>query len=243
MKISEYNQMMAHLTRPKDSSSTANINNKPINKISSGVKALAKSKAMAKRIREPKVRNVDFKLGDPVAYVNEIKDVYQHDPDVYEINNNLNKYRSANDQRLLNYVDGVKNNDPKTLKAIDDYSDKLHYDSVRGQFKKGNKVGALSDFKNDEKLFEPILDRLKVKGKTAPVPFKRTQLDKVLDFNLAENIKQISKGMAEYQQLLKDKEGIEQEQQTPRPARAREGGLDMEFTKEKLDEKQILKDL
>ena len=76
MKISEYNQMMAHLTRPKDSSSTANINNKPINKISSGVKALAKSKAMAKRIREPKVRNVDFKLGDPVAYVNEIKEVY-----------------------------------------------------------------------------------------------------------------------------------------------------------------------
>ena len=38
MKISEYNQMMAHLTRPKDSSSTANINNKPINKISSGLK-------------------------------------------------------------------------------------------------------------------------------------------------------------------------------------------------------------
>lgn len=173
MKISEYNQMMAHLTRPKDSSSTANINNKPINKISSGVKALAKSKAMAKRIREPKVRNVDFKLGDPVAYVNEIKDVYDNNPDVYEINNNLNKYRSANDQRLLNYVDGVKNNDPKTLKAIDDYSDKLHYDSVRGQFKKGNKVGALSDFKNDEKLFEPILDRLKVKGKRNQTPIQK----------------------------------------------------------------------
>ena len=125
MKISEYNQMMAHLTRPKDSSSTANINNKPINKISSGVKALAKSKAMAKRIREPKVRNVDFKLGDPVAYVNEIKEVYQDNPpDVYEINNNLNKYRSANDQRLLNYV-------------------------------------------------EPILDRLKVKGKRTQTPIQK----------------------------------------------------------------------
>ena len=106
--------------------------------------------------------------------MNEIKEVYQDNPpDVYEINNNLNKYRSANDQRLLNYVDGVKNNDPKTLKAIDDYSDKLHYDSVRGQFKKGNKVGALSDFKNDEKLFEPILDRLKVKGKRTQTPIQK----------------------------------------------------------------------
>ena len=205
MKISEYNQMMAHLTRPKDSSSTANINNKPINKISSGVKALAKSKAMAKRIREPKVRNVDFKLGDPVAYVNEIKDVYDNNPDVYEINNNLNKYRSANDQRLLNYVDGVKNNDPKTLKAIDDYSDKLHYDSVRGQFKKGNKVGALSDFKNDEKLFEPILDRLKVKGKRTQTPIQKKSVAR----EILKNFKPIEQD--KYLRDLKDIKDLQEQ--------------------------------
>lgn len=63
-------------------------------------------------------------------------------------------------------MDGVKRNDPKTLKAIDDYSEQLHYNSTLGQFVKGNKRGSLSDFKNDEKLFEPILDRLKAKGKT-----------------------------------------------------------------------------
>ena len=70
------------------------------------------------------------------------------------------------DDKLLRYVDGVKRNDPKTLKAIDDYSEQLHYNSTLGQFVKGNKRGSLSDFKNDVKPFEPILDRLKAKGKT-----------------------------------------------------------------------------
>ena len=63
MKIRELKQMESWLTKPSYKTATANINNKPLNKISSGVKALAKSKAMAKYIREPKVRDVDFGLG------------------------------------------------------------------------------------------------------------------------------------------------------------------------------------
>ena len=79
----------------------------------------------------------------------------------------------AKPMKILDYIDGFKNNDPKVYKAMSDHSDQLHYDSVRGQFKKGNKVGALSDFKNDEKLFEPILDRLKVKGKRTQTPIQK----------------------------------------------------------------------
>ena len=142
MKISEHKQMESWLTKPSNKTATANINNKPLNKISSGVKALAKSKAMAKYIREPIVRNVDFGLSDPVAYVNEIKDVYQHDPDVYEINDELNKFRASNDQ-LPTYKDVNLNN-------------------TTGKFKnkKTGKSAALSSVA-DEKIFEPILDRLK----------------------------------------------------------------------------------
>ena len=66
MKIREYNQVMAYLTRPgQDSnaltkSSTDNISK---SKTSSGVKSLAKNKALMKKLREPKVRDVDFGLG------------------------------------------------------------------------------------------------------------------------------------------------------------------------------------
>jgi hypothetical protein len=142
MKISEHKQTESWLTKPSNKTATANINNKPLNKISSGVKALAKSKAMAKYIREPIVRNVDFGLSDPVAYVNEIKDVYQHNPDVYEINDELNKFRASNDQ-LPTYKDVNLNN-------------------TTGKFKnkKTGKSAALSSVA-DEKIFEPILDRLK----------------------------------------------------------------------------------
>ena len=44
--------------------------------------------------------------------------------------------------------------------------------------KKGDKVGALSDFKNDEKLFEPILDRLKVKGKRTQTPIQKKSISR-----------------------------------------------------------------
>jgi len=142
MKIGEYKQMESWLTKPSNKASTANINNKPLNKISSGVKALAKSKALMKKLKEPEVRRVDFGLGDPVAYVNEIKDVYQHDPDVYEINDKLNKFRASNDQ-LPTYKD-------------------VNFNNTTGKFenKKTGKSGALSSVA-DKKIFEPILDRLK----------------------------------------------------------------------------------
>ena len=139
MKISEYNQMMSYLTRPgvkKSNSSTANINNNKSSKSASGDrKDLSKYKGIFRKpLQETSIESL---VPDNVSWAKET------------------------DDKLLKYIDGVKNNDPKTLKAIDDYSDQLHYDSVRGQFKKGNKVGALSDFKNDEKLFEPILDPTK----------------------------------------------------------------------------------
>lgn len=142
MKNSEYKQMESWLTKPSNKASTANINNKPLNKISSGVKALAKSKALMDRLKEPEVRRVDFGLGDPVAYVNEIKEVYQHDPDVYEINDKLNKFRASNDQ-LPTYKD-------------------VNFNNTTGKFenKKTGKSGALSSVA-DKKIFEPILDRLK----------------------------------------------------------------------------------
>ena len=142
MKVGEYKQMESWLTKPSNKASTANINNKPLNKISSGVKALAKSKALMKKLKEPEVRRVDFGLGDPVAYVNEIKDVYQHDPDVYEINDKLNKFRASNDQ-LPTYKD-------------------VNFNNTTGKFenKKTGKSGALSSVA-DKKIFEPILDRLK----------------------------------------------------------------------------------
>ena len=129
MKISEYNQMMSYLTRPgvkKSNSSTANINNNKSSKSASGDrKDLSKYKGIFRKpLQETSIESL---VPDNVSWAKET------------------------DDKLLKYIDGVKNNDPKTLKAIDDYSDQLHYDSVRGQFKKGNKVGALSDFKNDEK--------------------------------------------------------------------------------------------
>ena len=247
MKISEYNQMMKYLTRPKVRDVDFGLRNTNVeslvpdktNNSPAGVELPEVIEKYKKPKKTPLANNYSIEKTGLTPTTIKARPKIMPDPTSPSGFTGM----TPADDKLLRYVEGVKNNDPKTLKAIDDYSDQLHFDNVLGQFKKGNKVGALSDFKNDEKLFEPILDRLKVKGKTAPVPFKRTQLDKVLDFNLAENIKEISKGMAEYQQLIKNKEGIEQEQQTPRPARAREGGLDMEFTKEKLDEKQILKDL
>ena len=60
----------------------------------------------------------------------------------------LEKY---NDNRLTDYIDKFNADDPKIYKAMSDHSDQLHFDSVRGQFKKGDKVGALSDFKEQIK--------------------------------------------------------------------------------------------
>ena len=157
MKISEYNQMMGYLTRPgvkKSNSSTANINNNKSSKSASGDrKDLSKYKGVFRKpLQEASIESLvpDDRLS----------------------------WAKETDDKLLKYIDGVKNNDPKTLKAIDDYSDQLHYDSVRGQFKKGNKVGALSDFKNDEKLFEPILDRLKIKGKRSQTPIQKKSISR-----------------------------------------------------------------
>ena len=38
----------------------------------------AKNKALMKRLKEPEVRRVDFGLGDPVNYVQNISDIYDN---------------------------------------------------------------------------------------------------------------------------------------------------------------------
>ena len=183
MKISEYNQMMGYLTRPgvkKSNSSTANINNNKSSKSASGDrKDLSKYKGIFRKpLQETSIESL---VPDNVSWAKET------------------------DDKLLKYIDGVKNNDPKTLKAIDDYSDQLHYDSVRGQFKKGNKVGALSDFKNDEKLFEPILDRLKVKGKRSQTPIQKKSVAR----EILKNFKPIEQD--KYLRDLKDIKDLQEQ--------------------------------
>ena len=184
MKISEYNQMMGYLTRPgvkKSNSSTANINNNKSSKSASGDrKDLSKYKGVFRKpLQEASIESLvpDDRLS----------------------------WAKETDDKLLKYIDGVKNNDPKTLKAIDDYSDQLHYDSVRGQFKKGNKVGALSDFKNDEKLFEPILDRLKVKGKRSQTPIQKKSVAR----EILKNFKPIEQD--KYLRDLKDIKDLQEQ--------------------------------
>jgi len=184
MKISEYNQMMSYLTRPgvkKSNSSTANINNNKSSKSASGDrKDLSKYKGIFRKpLQETSVESLvpDDRLS----------------------------WAKETDDKLLKYIDGVKNNDPKTLKAIDDYSDQLHYDSVRGQFKKGNKVGALSDFKNDEKLFEPILGRLKSKGKRSQTPIQKKSVAR----EILKNFKPIEQD--KYLRDLKDIKDLQEQ--------------------------------
>ena len=145
MKISEYNQMMGYLTRPGVKKSNSSTANINNNKSSKSASGDRKDLSKYTGVFRKPLQEASIESLVP----------------------------DKSGEKLLRYIDGVKNNDPKTLKAIDDYSDQLHYDSVRGQFKKGNKVGALSDFKNDEKLFEPILDRLKVKGKRTQTPIQK----------------------------------------------------------------------
>ena len=181
MKISEYNQMMSYLTRPgvkKSNSSTANINNNKSSKSASGDrKDLSKYKGVFRKpLQEASIESLvpDDRLS----------------------------WAKETDDKLLKYIDGVKNNDPKTLKAIDDYSDQLHYDSVRGQFKKGNKVGAL---KNDEKLFEPILDRLKVKGKRSQTPIQKKSVAR----EILKNFKPIEQD--KYLRDLKDIKDLQEQ--------------------------------
>ena len=177
MKISEYNQMMGYLTRPGVKKSNSSTANINNNKSSKSASGDRKDLSKYKGVFRKPLQEASIESLVP----------------------------DKSGEKLLRYIDGVKNNDPKTLKAIDDYSDQLHYDSVRGQFKKGNKVGALSDFKNDEKLFEPILDRLKVKGKRSQTPIQKKSVAR----EILKNFKPIEQD--KYLRDLKDIKDLQEQ--------------------------------
>ena len=136
MKISKYNQVYAYLTRPGQDSNKAkpdNISsNKHTQKTSPGVKSLVKHNTMMKRVIE------DAKGKTPRVDFKLAEAGFESSiPDVNDISKRLNQFRRPDDQLPT-------------------------YDKDVGSFvdKKSGKRGALSNFKN-EKIFEPILDRLK----------------------------------------------------------------------------------
>ena len=66
------------------------------------------------------------------------------------------------EDRLLNYIENVKNDDPATMKMIAEYDpNAVKYNSAIGQFQKGDKVGPLSDFKDDLKKDDDLNERFK----------------------------------------------------------------------------------
>jgi len=71
----------------------------------------------------------------------------------------LEEYR---ENKLFKYIDNVKNDDPATMKMIAEYDpNAVKYNSALGQFQKGNKVGPLSDFKDDLKKDDDFNERFK----------------------------------------------------------------------------------
>jgi len=66
------------------------------------------------------------------------------------------------EDRLLNYIENVKNDDPATMKMIAEYDpNAVKFNSALGQFQKGNKIGPLSDFKDDLKKDDDFNERFK----------------------------------------------------------------------------------
>jgi len=98
----------------------------------------AKNKALMKRLKEPEVRRVDFGLRDPVAYVENIRDIYDN-----------------TDNKFINHpVKGViKENELKQFDSLD----RTTYPSDPIQQRK------LKNAKDDELLYSNIIPRLKAK--------------------------------------------------------------------------------
>ena len=93
-----------------------------------------KNKALIKRLKEPKIRNVDFGLGDPVNYVQNISDIYDNTDDKIKPFNNLDKttypsdpiqQRKLKDEKLFQNILPklkIKGNKIKGKKTKADYS-------------------------------------------------------------------------------------------------------------------------
>ena len=97
-----------------------------------------------------------------------------------------------------------------------------------------------SDPKQREKLFEPMLDRLQNKDPQKEAAKKKL---KAMDqLNLSDEISKISKEITQMEQMIKLRKEMNN---IPKPTinRAKENGLSLEFTKEKLANGKILKDL
>ena len=229
MKIKEYNQMMAYLTRE-----ARNPTPRVDFKLAETGRELSKDYADGRLVRPkknikdkfPKVmfdkstnkftamdpkdnKLVDeiYNSPDPTAAVKKlVKDTAP--PDVNTINKELNKYRRPDDQ-----IKTFDNLDPTTYP---------------------------SDPKQREKLFEPMLDRLQNKDPQKEAAKKKL---KAMDqLNLSDGISKISKEITQMEQMIKLRKEMNN---IPKPTinRAKENGLSLEFTKEKLANGKILKDL
>jgi len=118
----------------------------------------AKLKAVAKRLKETKRPNVDFRLADPVNYVQNISDIYDNTDNKF-INHPVHGPIKENQIKQFDSLDRTtypsdpiqqqKLKDQKLLRYIDD-------------FKKGN---TKKYEKAEEKLFQNILPKLKTKSK------------------------------------------------------------------------------
>tara|TARA_R100000149_G_scaffold57267_1_gene26249 strand:- start:3885 stop:4571 length:687 start_codon:yes stop_codon:yes gene_type:complete len=228
MKISEYRQMMAYLTREarnptprvdmKLRETGAEISKgyadgrlvRPKNLKDKFPKVMfdkSKNKFTAMEPKDDKLVDQIYNSPDPTAAVKKlVKDTAP--PDVNTINKELNKYRRPDDQ-----IKTFDNLDPSTYP---------------------------SDPKQRVKLFEPMLDRLK--GNDPKKEAAKKQLKAMDQISLSDEISKISKeitAMEQRNKLLQEMNNIPK----PKMERAKESGLSAEFTKEKLDEAKILKDL
>ena len=124
MKISEYNQMMSYLTRPGVKKSNSSTANINNNKSSKSASGDRKDLSKYTGVFRKPLQEASIESLVP----------------------------DKSGEKLLRYIDGVKNNDPKTLKAIDDYSDQLHLPLVRSRFISQQK-GEQSDYRLNLNLF------------------------------------------------------------------------------------------
>jgi len=227
MKIKEYNQMMAYLTR-EARNPTPRVNmhldtaayesSLPDGRLVRPKKSIkdkfpkvmfdkSTNKFTAMDPKDNKLVDDIYNAPDPTAAVKKlIKD--DEPADVYQITKALNKFRRPDDQ----------------LKTYD------HFD----------KTTYPSDPKQKKKLFEPIVDRLQSKGAKQEAAKKR--LKAMNQVNLSDEISKISKQITEMENIQKLRA---QMNNVPKPMinRAKQGGLSEEFIKEKLDVGKILKDL
>tara|TARA_R110002050_G_scaffold134199_1_gene256798 strand:+ start:316 stop:915 length:600 start_codon:yes stop_codon:yes gene_type:complete len=176
----------------------------------------AKNKALMKKIREPKVRKVDFGLGDPVNYVQNISDIYDNTNNKF-INHPVKGVIKENELKQFDSLDRTSYpsdpiqrrklqeqelKDTKLFKYIDDVK--------RGDTKKYEK--------DEEKLFAPILDRIKIKG-------QRALKKKPVANNFNVDISGLSKDFNNYLELKKQFEKPVLPKVEPKVEPRVEGGL------------------